>query len=132
VTRESGPSAPARPGRAVAICAYLALFLFGAAQALLGCFHYATGPAPLAAAGFDLAILATCLLGAWGMRSLGGALWPGAGWFLTVLALASGTHGGSVIITATTAGEWFLFGGAACTAGSCLAAYIVGARKPRA
>jgi hypothetical protein len=115
----------------VTIGAYVALFVFGVLQGLLGCFHYATGPAPLAAALFDLAILATCLLGAWGMRSLGGALMPGAGWFLTVLLLASGTHGGSVVITATTAGEWFLFGGAACTAGGCLVAYVLGFRKPR-
>lgn len=107
---------PADTALTVVTCVVLALF--GMAQALVGAFFYGVGPAPVAAIGFDLAILATCLLGAWGLgRPLGGVL-PAIGWFVVAFVLASGTGGGSVVITASTAGEWFLFGGAACaTAG---------------
>lgn len=116
--------------RLISIAAYVVLFLFGLLQALLGVFHYGTGPAPWAAVGFDLAILATCLLGSWGMRSAGGGLMPGAGWFLTALVLSTGTQGGSVLITDSSAGKWFLFGGAGCAALGCLLSYVIWARKP--
>ncbi|HWF81801.1 MAG TPA: hypothetical protein VN695_14565 [Streptosporangiaceae bacterium] len=100
----------------VATCVMLGLF--GMVQALVGAFFYGVGPAPAASITFDLAILATCLLGAWGLgRPLGGVI-PAIGWFVVAFVLASGTGGGSVLITASAAGEWFLFGGAACaTAG---------------
>jgi hypothetical protein len=116
--------------RLISIAAYVVLFLFGLLQALLGVFHYGAGPAPWAALGFDLAILITCLLSAWGMQSAGGGLMPGAGWFLTALVLSTGTHGGSVLITDSTAGKFFLFGGAGCAAVGCLLAYVIWARKP--
>ena len=116
--------------RAITVAAYAALFLFGLAQGMLGTFFYAAGPAPAAALGFDVAILATCMLGGWGMRGALGALAPAAGWFIVTFYLASGTSGGSVLITATTAGEWYLFGGAlSATAG--LAAGAVGWSRPR-
>ena len=98
------------------VAAYLALVLFGAGQGLLGSFFYAWGNTPLAALGFDLAIGATCLLGGWGMRSPVGGLAPALGWFVVVFLLATSTSGGSLVITATTAGESFLFGGSASVA----------------
>lgn len=101
---------------ALTIAAYLALLLFGAAQGLLGTFFYAVGPVPLAALGFDVAILATCLLGGWGMRKGVAGLAPAAGWVALVFLLATGTSQGSVLVTASTAGESFLFGGSACVA----------------
>lgn len=110
---------------AATFVAYLLLLLFGMAQALLGTFFYGSGPAPLAALGFDVAILGSCLLGAWGMRRPVGGLAPAAGWFLTSFVLASGTSGGSVLIAATTAGKWFLFGGAASAAAGVVAAFTV-------
>src|ERR1022692_2088492 len=113
---------------AVTTVAYLTLVLLGAAQALVGAFFYSSGPAPLAAVGFDLAIAASCLLGGWGMRRPAGALAPAAAWFLTAFALASGTHDGSVLITATTAGTWFLFGGAASVAAGLIAAVSLWSR----
>ncbi|HEX9033699.1 MAG TPA: hypothetical protein VF834_17815 [Streptosporangiaceae bacterium] len=99
--------------RALTILTYLALFAFGMAQGLLGTFFHGAGPAPLAAIGFALAIFATCLLGGWGMRRSLGGVAPALGWFLLVFMLgAAGTSSGSVLIEASTAGEWFLFGGA--------------------
>jgi hypothetical protein len=128
VARTGGPvvgtSGSGRRERLTVVCAYLALFLFGLLQGLIGCFQYSRGPAPLAAVGFDLAILATCLLSAWGMRTALGGLMPGVGWFVATFVLATGTQGGSVLITNTTAGQWFLFGGAACAAVGCLLSYV--------
>jgi hypothetical protein len=110
----------------VVTCVMLALF--GMAQALVGAFFYGVGPAPLASIGFGLAILATCLLGSWGLgRPLGGVI-PAIGWFLGAFVLASGTGGGSVLITANTAGEWFLFGGAACATAGIVAVLTIWSR----
>jgi len=61
-------------------------------------------------------ILATCLLGAWGMRSVSGAVLPGIGWLLTSFVLSMPVSNGSVIITATRPGEWYLYGGAVSVA----------------
>jgi len=110
---------------------YLALFLFGIAQGLLGAFYYAAGPDPLAAIGFDLVILATCLLGAWGTGQATGAFVPAVGWFIATFVLATGTGAGSVIVTASTAGEVFLFGGAICAVIGAVAGFTIWAkRKP--
>lgn len=103
-----------RSERIVTVAAYIMLFLLGLMQAVLGCFHYSSGPVPLAAIGFDLLLLATCLLGAAGMRRPVGGLMPAVGWFVASFVLAMGTQGGSVVITNTAAGQWFLFGGSAC------------------
>ena len=128
---QSGRSADS----ALTIVTGAVLLLFGMAQALLGTFFYGAGPAPLASIGFDLAILATCLLGGWGLaRPLGGVL-PAIGWFVVTFVLASGTGGGSVLITASAAGEWFLFGGAAFATAGMVATITIWSRfglgKPR-
>jgi hypothetical protein len=115
--------------RAQAICTYLALFLFGMAQGVLGAFFYNSGPPPLASLGFDLLILGTCLLGAWGTGHAVGAFLPAAGWFIATFVLASGTRGGSVIVSATSGGEWFLFGGAAGAMLGVIAGFTIWARR---
>jgi hypothetical protein len=115
--------------RALATCTYLALFAFGMAQGVLGAFYYNSGPAPLASLAFDLLILGTCLLGAWGTERAFGAFLPAAGWFVAAFVLASGTRGGSVIVTATSAGEWFLFGGAAGAMIGMIAGFTVWSRR---
>ena len=48
--------------------AYTALFLAGVVQGLIGSFQYSR-LVPVAAIGFCVLLLATCLLGAWAMRS---------------------------------------------------------------
>ena len=131
MTNEPPPRSGPRRDRLTAVSAYVVLFLLGVAEALIGCFQYSRGPVPLAAIGFAVGILATCLLAGWGMRTALGGLMPGAGWLATSFALATGTQGGSVLITNTTAGEWFLFGGAACAAGGCLAAYLGWSKSTR-
>jgi hypothetical protein len=106
--------------------AYALLFLVGAAQGVIGCFQFssAAGPIPLAAIGFCVLIVATCLLGAAGMGSAVGALVPAAGWFLVSLVLTMPTAQGSVIVTNTAAGEWYLYGGSACAVAAVLIALV--------
>jgi hypothetical protein len=99
------------------------LFLLGAMQGLVGCFYYSIGPVPLAAMALDLLLLATSLLAAMGMRRPTGGLVPVVGWFLTSFVLAMGTQGGSVVITNSSAGKWFLFGGSASAAAGAVAAF---------
>lgn len=136
----SGPSGPSQPRQpeprkpeprqpesrqpVVSALAYLALFLLGVAEAVIGGFQYGRGPAPLASLCFAIGIGVTCVLGAWGMRAAGGGLMPGVGWFVAAFVLASGTQGGSVLITNTMAGQWFLFGGAVCAALGCIVSYL--------
>jgi Family of unknown function (DUF6113) len=108
---------------------YLALFLFGLAQGVVGSFYYGAGPAPLAALGFDVCILGTCLLGAWATQSAFGAFAPAVGWFIATFVLASGTSAGSVIITASSAGEWFLFGGAVAAMIGVVGGFTLWARR---
>ena len=90
--------------------AYTALFLAGAVEGLIGSFQYSR-LVPVAAIGFCVLVLATCLLGAWAMRSIGGALWPAIGWIAASFILSMPVSRGSVIITNTAAGEWYLYGG---------------------
>jgi hypothetical protein len=128
-----GPSAGC-DRRIVVVGAYIMLLLFGVAQGLIGSFQYsrALGSFPVAALAFDVAILLTCLLGAWGMRSGLGGLMPAVGWFVSSFVLSMGTSGGSVVITNTGAGKWYLFGGSACAAAGVLVAFAwwSAARKP--
>lgn len=120
----AGSPAPGQGGgAAVTPGAYLVLFVLGGVQGLLGTFHYSSGPVPLAAVLFDLAILATCVLGSWGMRTALGGVLPAAGWFLVTLVLSSGSAGGSILITDSTAGKWLLFGGAVCAAAGAVYAF---------
>ena len=90
--------------------AYAALFLAGAVQGLIGSFQYSR-LVPFGAIGFCAALLATCLLGAWAMRSITGALWPAIGWIVASFVLSMPAASGSVIITNTAAGKWYLYGG---------------------
>jgi hypothetical protein len=113
-----GSQSPAAgDGPAVTVAAYVVLFVLGAVQGLIGTFQYSRGPGPVVAILFDLAILVTCVLGSWGMRSAAGAVLPAAGWLIVTLVLSSVSNDGSVLVADTTAGKWFLFGGALCAAG---------------
>ena len=96
---------------------YGALVLLGAAEGLIGSFQYShtAGPVPLAAIVACLVILATCLLASWAVRSVTGALMPAFGWILASFVMSLPASNGSVIITNTTAGKWYLYGGTLST-----------------
>jgi hypothetical protein len=112
--------------------AYALLFVFGVAQGLIGCFQFSwsVGQVPLAALGFCALILATCLLGAAAMGSAAGALLPAIGWFVASLILTMPTAQGSVIVTNTAAGQWYLYGGAACAAAGVVISLVRRTRVP--
>jgi hypothetical protein len=92
--------------------------VLGVMEGLLGCFQYShmIGRVPAAALAFCAVVFLTCLLGGLGMGSPLGALVPALGWFLASLVLTMPTAAGSVIVTNTTAGEWYLYGGAGSAA----------------
>ncbi|HEV3381395.1 MAG TPA: DUF6113 family protein [Trebonia sp.] len=116
---------PRQPdSRAINAVVYVVLFVFGALQGLIGSFQYSQGPVPLVAIILDVAIFATCVLGGWAMRSLSGALCPAVGWLLASFVMSMGNSQGSVIITATSAGEWYLYGGALASAAGVGATFI--------
>jgi hypothetical protein len=115
----------------VTVAAYMALCLLGALLGLIGTFQYSRGPAPLAAILFDLAILAACVLGSVGMRTALGGVLPAAGWFVVTLVLSSSSVGGSVLVTDTAAGKWFLFGGAVCAAAGGVYAFAIWSKPSR-
>ena len=97
-------------GRLLTAAAYASLFLVGAVQGLIGSFQYSR-LVPVAAIGFCVLLLATCVLGAWAMRSVSGAVWPAVGWIVASFVLSMPVSTGSVIITNSAAGKWYLYGG---------------------
>lgn len=111
-----GQARSAADGPGVTAAAYVMLFLLGAVEGLIGTFQYSRGPGSLVAICFVVGILVTCVLGSLGMRAAAGAVLPALGWFVVTIVLSSVSNDGSVIITDTSAGKWFLFGGAVCAA----------------
>jgi hypothetical protein len=97
----------------VAVGVYGVLFVLGAVEGTIGSFQYSrtAGAVPLAALAFCVALLVTCLLAAWAMRAVSGAFVPAIGWIVASFVLSMPVSGGSVIITASTPGEWYLYGG---------------------
>jgi hypothetical protein len=109
---EGKPGGPL--GALVGAAAYVLLFALGAVEGLIGCFQFSrsVGGVPVAALGFGLLIGATCLLAAAGMSSPLGGLVAGIGWLAASFVLTLPTAAGSVIVTNTSAGKWYLYGGA--------------------
>ena len=109
----------------VIIGAYALLFVLGAMEGLVGCFHYSgtLGPVPAAALAFAALTFATCVLAAWGMQTPTAGLMPAVGWFAASFVLAMATPGGSVVITNSATGKWFLYGGSACAAAGVVVAF---------
>jgi hypothetical protein len=114
-------------GPLVVIGCYCLLLVFGVLLGMIGSFQYdrALGSFPVAAPAFAVATGVTCVLGGWAMRKPLGALMPSVGWFVAVLVLAMGTPGGSVVITNTSGGKWFLFGGALCAVAGVLISFVL-------
>ena len=91
---------------------YLLLFVFGAVQGVIGSFQYSDSPSPEIAILFTLIIFATCVLAGFGLRTYAAGIVPALGWIIASFILAMPRSNGSVIVTATAAGEWYLYGGA--------------------
>jgi hypothetical protein len=105
------------------------LFVLGALQGLIGSFQYSQPPTPLIAIILALVIFATCAGCGWGIGTFGAGLLPAVGWIVVSFVLSMPRPNGSVIITATAAGEWYLYGGAlACVVG-CLSTLFFKVRR---
>ncbi len=112
-------------GPLAAVGLYGVLFLLGAVQGTIGSFQYsrAAGSVPVAALACCAVILATCVLAAWATRSVSGAVMPGMGWVIASFVLSMPVSNGSVIITSTTPGQWYLYGGTLSVAAGVVAAF---------
>ena len=118
--------------RAILAVGYVLLFVLGALQGMIGSFNYGRSPVPLWAIMFAVVIFATCVLAGWGMGTFGGGLAPALGWIIASFVLSMGRPNGSIIITGTSAGEWYLYGGSLAAVTGAAGAYILRARaRPR-
>jgi len=118
----------------VTVAVYGVLVVLGAVEGLIGSFQYGNmaGSVPVAAIAADAVILVTCLLAGWAVRSVSGALAPAAGWILASFVLSMPVSNGSVIITDTTAGKWYLYGGTLSTViGVALSFGLLARARPR-
>lgn len=119
---------------AVSAGAYVVLFLLGLAEGVLGSFQYSRavlGGVPFAAIAFALGILVTCTLAGWAMQGLPGALVPAIGWFVASFVLAMPDSAGNVIISNTSAGQWYLYGGSVGALAGVGSAFLTTRRQPR-
>ena len=116
------------------VAAYAALFLLGVMEGLIGCFQFGHSLAgvPVMSLAFCALILATSVAGAAGMGTALGGVLPAIGWMAASFVLTLPTAAGSVIVTNTTAGEWYLYGGAACAAVGIVASFGLRLRRPGA
>jgi len=94
----NGTTRKREPQWPVTVGVYGMLFLFGAVQGLIGSFQYS------------------------------GAVLPGIGWILASFLLSMPVSNGSVIITSTKAGEWYLYGGTLSVAAGVVASFVGVAR----
>jgi Family of unknown function (DUF6113) len=102
---------------------YLALFVLGAVQGVIGSFQYASSPAPLIAIVLVLILFATCVLAGWGLRTYSATILPALGWVIASFILAMPRPNGSVVIEASAAGEWYLYGGALAAAAAAVTSF---------
>ena len=114
---------------ALTAVSYVLLFLLGAVQGLIGSFQYSQSPVPLIAIVLAVVIFATCVACGRGIGTFGAGLLPAVGWILASFILAMPRQNGSVIITATSAGEWYLYGGALACAAGCVTAFFTRVRR---
>jgi hypothetical protein len=112
----------------ITVIGYLVLLVLGGLQGLIGSFHYADSPVPLVAIVLDVLIFATCVLAGWGMRTYSSGILPALGWIVVSFVLAMPRSNGSVLVTATSPGEWYLYGGALAAAAGAATAFFPWAR----
>lgn len=124
-------SLPSGAQRAVTAAGYVLLFVLGALQGLIGSFQYSQGPGPLVAIVLVVIVFATCAACGWGCGTFGAALLPAVGWVLASFILAMSKANGSVVITATAAGEWYLYGGTVACLIGVSTGFFTRARRPR-
>src|SRR5438128_2629561 len=97
-TKQPGAGKHRGGRRTLTVLGYLALFLFGALQGVIGSFQYGQPPTPVIAIVLVVAIFITCVASGWGVGTLTAGLLPAVGWIVAAFVLASPRPNGSVII----------------------------------
>jgi hypothetical protein len=120
---------PGGGSRSLTVVGYVMLFVLGAFQGLIGSFQYDQAPAPLIAVILAVVIFVTCAACGWGIGTFGAGLMPAIGWIFASFIIAMPRPNGSVVITATAAGEWYLYGGALACAAGCVTAFFTRLRR---
>jgi hypothetical protein len=120
---------PVGGARSLTAVSYVMLFVLGAFQGLIGSFQYSQAPVPLIAIILAVIIFATCAGCGWGLGTFGAGLMPAIGWIFVSFIIAMPRPNGSVVITATAAGEWYLYGGALACAAGCVTAFFTRIRR---
>jgi hypothetical protein len=118
----------------ITVIGYLVLLVLGGLQGLIGSFQYGNSPVPFVAIVLDVIIFATCVLAGWGLRTYAAGILPALGWIVVSFVLAMPRSNGSVLISATSAGKWYLYGGALAAAAGAATAFFGWARtrqRPR-
>jgi hypothetical protein len=115
--------------RALTALGYLLLLVLGALQGFIGSFQYGQSPAPLVAIVLAVIIFVTCAGCGWGIGTFAAGLLPAVGWIIVSFLLAMPKSNGSVIITATAPGEWYLYGGALGCAAGALTTFVTRTRR---
>ena len=117
--------------RAIAIVGYVLLLALGVLQGMIGSFNYSRSPVPLVAILFAVLIFATCVLAGWGMGTFNGGLLPAIGWIIASFVLSMPRPNGSIIVTGTSAGEWYLYGGSLAAVAGAATAFVLTRAHPR-
>jgi hypothetical protein len=107
------PAPPSEPAFLIGLV-YGVLAVLGVLLGLIGSFEFSwtIGGVPVAAIMLSLVNLAAFRAAGWAMESKLGAVVPAALWMIILLVLSSRRPEGDLVVTGTTAGYVYMFGGA--------------------
>jgi Family of unknown function (DUF6113) len=113
-----GPYPPPEPAPEPAFVvglAYGVLAVLGVVLGVFGSFEFSwqLGAVPVAAIALSLVNLAVFRAAGWAMESRLGAVVPAVLWVIILVVLSSRRPEGDLVVTGTTAGYTYMFGGAA-------------------
>jgi hypothetical protein len=108
------PPAPAQEPPFLIGVAYGVLAVLGVLLGVIGSFEFSwqAGSVPVAAIALSVINLAAFRVAGWAMESRLGAAVPAVLWMIILLVLASRRPEGDLVVTGTTAGYVYMFGGA--------------------
>lgn len=108
------PPEPAPESSLVVGLAYGLLVVLGVLLGLIGSFEFSwqAGAVPVAAIALSLVNLVVFRAAGWAMESRLGAVAPATPWMVVLVLLSSRRPEGDLVVTGTTAGYTYMFGGA--------------------
>lgn len=126
---DTGPPSTGTASRLFAVvtgAVYGVLFVLGIFLGIYGAFFFSVSlwVLPAGAIAGIVVNFVACRVAGLVMRTRMGAALPAAGWLLAVVVLAAKRSEGSLIITGTTAGYVFLFGGTAAAVAAVMMTHL--------